>query len=394
MKTSSILASSRQTVILLVGVALLTAVLAGCSGINPQTGSLILPPLPQTLNAPVDVVVNDVTTHDRATSDARIAAFEAVVRSAFEHRAGLVLVTAGATPASVHVVFSTVAVSKDVNGTFVMRRQSKMMRAMVRLFRTSDAQQVPGDAADVITALREVQSELRSTGSGRFDVLVMSSGQLSSPIDTSQQPQYLAAPAVTAEELSRAGWLPDLASWQVTFQSVDPASGTQMLRLTALWWAIMHEAGGQLTGFQQDVVEWPEPAMAEPPTPGIVTMPAPAGKIIFGVSDSDCVLFDYNEATLRPDAAPIIRQLVAALRQYPYAPVRITGYTDSTGSPAYNLRLSRARAAAVARALVVAGIPGSRLTVDGLGASHFVAGNSTPAQRQANRRVEIELTVK
>jgi outer membrane protein OmpA-like peptidoglycan-associated protein len=106
------------------------------------------------------------------------------------------------------------------------------------------------------------------------------------------------------------------------------------------------------------------------------------------------VLFDYDKATLRRDAAAAVAKLVALLEhRYPGAPATITGYTDSSGAADYNLSLSHARAAAVAAALVARGISSERLSITGRGASDFIASNETVAGRQANRRVEITLSV-
>lgn len=261
---------------------------------------------------------------------------------------------------------------------------------MLDLFRASDAEQTTG-TANVVAALREVQTQLRSVGDGRFEALVMSSGQMRQPIDIVDQPQFLAAPAATAGELSAAGRLPDLQGWRVAFQSLGNASDQRTLALAALWWNIVKKTGAQLTGFQQAIISWPQPALAEPPAPGVVRVPAPAGKVVVRVSDR--VLFAFDKATLRGDAGPVVAQIVQFLDRYPSAPATITGYTDATGSADYNLRLSRERAAAVAAALAAEGVSKARLAVVGRGASDFVASNATAAGRQANRRVEIALSV-
>ncbi len=68
----------------------------------------------------------------------------------------------------------------------------------------------------------------------------------------------------------------------------------------------------------------------------------------------------------------------------------VTGYTDSIGSDAYNLRLSERRAATVRDALVADGIAESRITTKGMGKANPVASNATEEGRAHNRRVEIE----
>ena len=61
--------------------------------------------------------------------------------------------------------------------------------------------------------------------------------------------------------------------------------------------------------------------------------------------------FDFNKATLKPDAAPIIAQIVALLKANPTLKLSVDGYTDGVGLHDYNVKLSQARAAAVVAAL-------------------------------------------
>jgi outer membrane protein OmpA-like peptidoglycan-associated protein len=67
----------------------------------------------------------------------------------------------------------------------------------------------------------------------------------------------------------------------------------------------------------------------------------------------------------------------------------VEGHTDSRGSEATNLALSRSRADAVAAYLITHGVPAERVTTAGLGSSRPVADNSSAEGRADNRRVEI-----
>lgn len=66
----------------------------------------------------------------------------------------------------------------------------------------------------------------------------------------------------------------------------------------------------------------------------------------------------------------------------------VEGWTDWTGSDAYNLRLSQRRAQVVKSYLVKHGIASDRITTSGEGKS-FKYNNHTPEGRYANRRAEI-----
>ncbi|HET8880774.1 MAG TPA: OmpA family protein [Solimonas sp.] len=101
------------------------------------------------------------------------------------------------------------------------------------------------------------------------------------------------------------------------------------------------------------------------------------------------VNFDFNKATLRADAAPVLAQVVAVLKDSPDLKLAIEGNTDSIGEHDYNQKLSGARAASVVAALVKAGIAADRLTASGNGADKPIADNGTPEGRAKNRRVEL-----
>jgi outer membrane protein OmpA-like peptidoglycan-associated protein len=101
------------------------------------------------------------------------------------------------------------------------------------------------------------------------------------------------------------------------------------------------------------------------------------------------VLFDVDEASLKPGAASTITQLAEFLNEYPERSLVIEGHTDNTGPDAYNEDLSERRANALAMALEQRGVTGSRLVTRGLGESQPVASNETAAGRQQNRRVEV-----
>jgi outer membrane protein OmpA-like peptidoglycan-associated protein len=102
------------------------------------------------------------------------------------------------------------------------------------------------------------------------------------------------------------------------------------------------------------------------------------------------VLFDFDKADIRADAADALGRLATVIRGYPNGKVDIEGHTDSKGDDAYNQRLSERRAEAVKRWLVdKESIAADRLATRGAGESRPVADNSTDAGRQKNRRVEV-----
>jgi len=104
------------------------------------------------------------------------------------------------------------------------------------------------------------------------------------------------------------------------------------------------------------------------------------------------VLFEPGKAALRPGALNRMQPLATYLRQHPDVQATIEGFTDSTGSPETNRKLSQARAEAVRDYLIGEGIEPTRVAARGKGEDFPIASNATPAGRQANRRVEVLLS--
>jgi outer membrane protein OmpA-like peptidoglycan-associated protein len=108
--------------------------------------------------------------------------------------------------------------------------------------------------------------------------------------------------------------------------------------------------------------------------------------LIVNMSD---VLFDTNQATLKPGAREKLAKVSGILLAYPSLRISVEGHTDSTGSDAYNLDLSRRRADSVRTYLVENGISSANIEAKGFGKDNPVATNDTAAGRQQNRRVEM-----
>jgi OOP family OmpA-OmpF porin len=106
----------------------------------------------------------------------------------------------------------------------------------------------------------------------------------------------------------------------------------------------------------------------------------------------DRVLFDFDSATLRPEAGPVMDAVAKAMPRVT-GEIQVNGHTDAVGTDAYNLDLSRRRAQAVAAALTARGVT-AKIAAEGFGekqpiAPNTVGGKDNPTGRQLNRRVEI-----
>jgi outer membrane protein OmpA-like peptidoglycan-associated protein len=104
------------------------------------------------------------------------------------------------------------------------------------------------------------------------------------------------------------------------------------------------------------------------------------------------VLFDFDKADIRSDAARALAQLATVIRAYK-GPVRLEGHTDAKGAADYNQKLSERRAAAVKQWLAEREqISPARIGTRGFGKARPVASNDTEAGRQRNRRVEAVIS--
>jgi OmpA-OmpF porin, OOP family len=102
------------------------------------------------------------------------------------------------------------------------------------------------------------------------------------------------------------------------------------------------------------------------------------------------ILFDTDSDVIKPESAPVIKQIAKGLETNPNLKLLIEGHTDSVGDAAHNMDLSKRRAEAVRSVLISQfNVDASRLTAAGLGSTKPVDTNDTPQGRAQNRRVEL-----
>jgi OmpA-OmpF porin, OOP family len=108
--------------------------------------------------------------------------------------------------------------------------------------------------------------------------------------------------------------------------------------------------------------------------------------------DADQLSFDTGSARLRPEAQAQLNDLATVLTNCPNVRLKIAGFTDSVGTPAGNLQLSRNRANSVVSQLERKGVSSGRLVAEGDGEHDPIADNATADGRARNRRVAILIT--
>src|SRR5437867_1975266 len=105
----------------------------------------------------------------------------------------------------------------------------------------------------------------------------------------------------------------------------------------------------------------------------------------------DDQLFEYDSAALQSSAIGQLQKLGTLIKRNPKATFSVEGYTDSFGTPEYNLELSQRRADSVKQYLVeVMGISPGQIDARGYGQTKFrVSPNGSIGEQGLNRRVEI-----
>jgi OmpA-OmpF porin, OOP family len=121
------------------------------------------------------------------------------------------------------------------------------------------------------------------------------------------------------------------------------------------------------------------------PAPAPVAAPAPAP------AQTYLVFFDWDKYNLTPRAMEIISEAAQASHTQNVTTLNVSGYTDTSGTPRYNLGLSIRRAKAVAGQLVADGVPSSEIEIHGYGETHLLVPTGPGVREPQNRRVEIVL---
>jgi outer membrane protein OmpA-like peptidoglycan-associated protein len=105
------------------------------------------------------------------------------------------------------------------------------------------------------------------------------------------------------------------------------------------------------------------------------------------------VFFDTGKTTVKPESFSLLDEVAAVMKGHPEVKkVVVEGHTDSKGSKAKNMKLSKGRAEAVRTYLVEKGVEPDRLEAKGFGPARPIADNGTPEGRDDNRRVEFAIS--
>ncbi len=130
----------------------------------------------------------------------------------------------------------------------------------------------------------------------------------------------------------------------------------------------------------------PRPAQQPVATPPAEPAPPPPP-----IARNFTVYFDFNSTALTATARDIIRQAASNAQQDRTTRIVVTGHTDTSGTVAYNQRLSERRAAGVREQLVADGVAADEIVTEGVGKTDLAVPTPDGVREPRNRRVVIVL---
>ncbi|WP_397364774.1 OmpA family protein [Olleya sp. R77988] len=104
------------------------------------------------------------------------------------------------------------------------------------------------------------------------------------------------------------------------------------------------------------------------------------------------IYFDYNKASIKEESQVSLNSIIAVLEEHPDMKIEINAHTDNRGNDAYNLKLSKKRAASAMRYLISRGVDQDRLISNGYGETqpkYDCKTKCTEQEHQDNRRIEF-----
>ncbi len=107
------------------------------------------------------------------------------------------------------------------------------------------------------------------------------------------------------------------------------------------------------------------------------------------MSDKYLVFFGLSQSKLTPEARDVVAKAAEQYKETGAVSITVTGNTDTTGSKAYNQKLSERRAAAVADELVRQGVPATTIATVGDGQNNLLVPTGDGVNEPQNRRAEI-----
>ncbi len=118
---------------------------------------------------------------------------------------------------------------------------------------------------------------------------------------------------------------------------------------------------------------------------------AAAGTPLEGPARTFLVFFDWDRADLTARGSQIVAEAARLSTRMQTTRIEVSGYTDLSGTAAYNQRLSVRRAQSVEAELVRDGVARGNISIHGFGESNPLVQTASGVREPQNRRVEIVL---
>ena len=122
-----------------------------------------------------------------------------------------------------------------------------------------------------------------------------------------------------------------------------------------------------------------------PPPPVVDVPPAPP------VARTYIVFFGFNKCNITAEADAVLSEAASAAKSTGSASVRVVGHTDTSGSNAYNQKLSECRANAVKSNLTGKGVSEGSISTSGKGETELMVQTGDRVKEPQNRRATVDL---
>ncbi len=124
-----------------------------------------------------------------------------------------------------------------------------------------------------------------------------------------------------------------------------------------------------------------------PPEPPVVAPPAPERP----ANREFIVYFPFDQSILTPEAQTVVQEAASFAQQGGATQIQVVGHADTSGSAAYNIRLSERRARAVADAMVGLGVNPANITADWRGEAAPAVPTGDGVKEPLNRRSTVSV---
>lgn len=335
----------------------------------------------------------------KASTDAEL---DCLIHAAVANQRPVILVTEDGTP---EVVLNETYTLDKINSTVL---EDSISAATTAVAETIDQAEANADGADTIEAISIAVDALHSAGADQGTLVLDTPGLPDTGVLVMTEPGMLTASPTEVANYVLARQNLDMSGMPVLLRRTGYTAGTQQglgeyrASVTEIWESVLSKAGasvevdplpttaaGPRTDYQVEPVEVPEQ------TP---FTPTAGAELVYDDSQLR-FLPDSAEFTDPQAAKATLREVSEWLTGGSGRTATIVGTAASAGTPEGQVRVSSARAAAVATALKELGVAASQLTSRGVGTNHpehvddlDAAGNLRPAQAVRNRTVRVTLS--